>query len=96
MTPKEKVEKTKTSTKRTPLRMCIYCREMFQQNELIRVVKTKECEITIANDGRINGRSAYCCRKADCINNVIKKHLLDRHFSVSVPESVYEALKKEI
>ena len=96
MTPKEKVETTKTSNKKTPLRMCVCCREMFPQKELIRIVKTKECEIVVANDTKVNGRSAYCCRNTECLDKTIKKHLLDKHFSLSVPDNVYEALKKEM
>jgi len=69
---------------------------MFPQKELIRIVKTKECEIVVADDGKVNGRSAYCCRNNDCLDKVVKKHLLDKHFSISVQESVYEALKKEM
>ena len=76
--------------------MCICCRQMISQRELIRIVKSKDCEIKIAADNKTNGRSAYCCRNTECIEKVIGKHMLDKQFSMSVPDSIYEALKKEM
>ena len=96
MKPMEKVKKIETSNKKTPLRMCISCREMFPQKELLRIVKTKDNAVMLAGDTKVNGRSAYCCRNKECIEKVISKHLIDKHFSMSTPDSVYEALKKEM
>ena len=96
MKPMEKVKKIETSNKKTPLRMCISCRTMIPQKELLRIVKTKDNAVMIAKSSKVNGRSAYCCRNKECIEKVISKHLIDKHFSMSVSDGVYEALKKEM
>ena len=80
--------------KKTPMRMCIVCRQMKPKAELIRIVKTPEGEIQPFAGSKVNGRGAYICNDIDCINKAAKTGALKRAFDVAVPESVYDTLKK--
>ena len=82
--------------KKIPLRMCLGCNEMKPKNELIRVVKSPEGEISFDSTGKKNGRGAYICRSAECLESAVKSKRLERTFSVAIPSEVYETLKKEM
>ena len=50
-------------TKKIPMRMCLGCGEMKPKRELIRVVKSKEGDISLDLTGKKSGRGAYICKK---------------------------------
>ena len=58
--------------KKVPLRRCLGCFESKPKNELIRVVKSKDGEITLDKTGKKQGRGAYICYNKDCLEKVIK------------------------
>ncbi|MFR4619109.1 MAG: YlxR family protein, partial [Oscillospiraceae bacterium] len=54
--------------KHIPQRMCVACRKMYPQNELIRLVRdNKTGEIKFDCDKKLFGRGAYICKNIDCI-----------------------------
>ena len=60
--------------KHIPQRMCVACRKMYPQNELIRLVRdNKTGEIKFDCDKKLFGRGAYICKNIDCIRNAEKK-----------------------
>ena len=79
-----------------PLRQCTGCREMKSKKEMIRVLKTPEDEIVLDTTGRKNGRGAYVCPSIECLDKAIRNHGIERSLKTSVPEEVYEDLKKEL
>ncbi len=81
--------------KKIPVRQCIGCGEMKDKKEMIRVIRTKEGEITLDPTGRKNGRGAYLCACAECLQRAKKSRGLERSFKTSIPVSVYENLEKE-
>ena len=84
----------KTKSK-IPMRQCTGCREMKSKKEMIRVLKTAEDEIILDSTGKKNGRGAYLCFSMDCLEKAIKSHGLERSLKASIPEEVYQKLKKE-
>lgn len=82
--------------RKIPLRMCLCCREMKPKKELTRVVLNKEGEISLDLTGKAPGRGAYLCREPECIAKLQKTKALDRGFSRSVPEEIYQQLAKEL
>ena len=83
------------SEKHIPLRMCVACRIMRPQDELIRVV----CNNGIAeidSEKKKFGRGAYICRSAQCIAKAEKKNVLARHLKCSVPKEIYTAAGETI
>jgi len=81
--------------KKIPLRQCVGCGEMKDKREMIRVVKTPEGSITLDFKGKMNGRGAYICNDALCLEKAMKNKGLERSFKVSVPEEVKTRLKEE-
>ena len=82
--------------KKIPLRMCLGCNEMKPKNELIRVVKDPEGNISLDSTGKKNGRGAYICRSTACLEKAIKSKRIERSFSVAIPPEIYESLEKEM
>lgn len=82
--------------KKIPLRQCVGCNEMKSKKELIRVIKTPEGEITIDVTGKKNGRGAYICKSADCLQKAIKNKGLNRSFKMQIPEEIYDKLMEEL
>ena len=83
------------ATKKTPLRMCVGCREMKSKQELIRIVKTPENEIVFDPTGKKNGRGAYICKKAECLQKAEKINALSHAFGGNVDKEIYARLKGE-
>ena len=81
--------------KNIPLRKCLGCDEMLGKKGMLRVVKTKEGDISIDETGKKNGRGAYVCKSKDCLTLARKNKGLERSFKMSIPKEVYETLEKE-
>ena len=84
------------TAKKLPLRQCTGCREMKEKKALIRVIRTMEGEILLDATGRKNGRGAYLCPCADCLQKARKTKGLERTLKSPVPEGIYEKLMEEI
>ena len=82
--------------KKIPQRQCMGCRERMEKKALIRVVRTPEGEVMLDFSGKLNGRGAYICPKADCLRKAQKAKSLERSLEVPIPEEVYERLSREI
>ena len=80
---------------KVPLRQCVGCREMKSKRDMIRILKTPEGEFMLDPTGRKNGRGAYICRDAQCLEKAKKSKALDRSFRMSIPAEVYESLERE-
>ena len=79
-----------------PQRQCMGCRERMDKRQLIRVVRTPEGNVQLDFSGKLNGRGAYICPKADCLKKARKAKALDRSLEVTIPEEVYDRLEREI
>ncbi len=86
----------KMKEKKTPLRMCIACREMKDKRELIRIVRTPEGEITLDFTGKKNGRGAYVCADKACMEKCRKSKILSKAFKQNVDSDVYDKLVEEL
>ncbi|MCT8976818.1 YlxR family protein [Clostridium sp. CX1] len=82
--------------KKVPQRMCTGCMEMKPKKELIRVVRTKEGELSVDLTGKKNGRGAYICRNLECLEKAFKAKRLQRNLEVSISDEIYNRLKEEI
>ncbi|MBE5781640.1 MAG: YlxR family protein [Clostridiales bacterium] len=77
-------------SKKTPMRMCLGCRQMLPKRDLIRIVLPKEGELSADPTGRAHGRGAYVCRNLECLSKASKQK------AVRLPSELVEQLKKEI
>ena len=82
--------------KKIPMRQCLGCREMKPKRELIRVVRSPEGEIALDFKGKANGRGAYVCPDAACLQKAIKGRALEKAFSMQIPAEIYDKLKQQM
>lgn len=82
--------------RKVPERMCIGCREMKPKAGLIRVVKNKENEISVDKTKKSNGRGAYICSNASCLENAKKRKGLERALEAKITEEIYDMLKSQV
>ncbi|MCL2322191.1 MAG: YlxR family protein [Oscillospiraceae bacterium] len=82
--------------RKIPQRMCTGCGEMKNKRDLIRVVRSKEGEISIDLKGKKPGRGAYICRSMECLNKAIKTNRLEKNLEVKLDASIYDRLKDEL
>lgn len=86
----------KTSKKKTPKRMCLVCREMFDKKDLRRVVRSPEGEIDFDPTGKKPGKGAYICTDPACFKKMQKGGFLERALKTKVPIEVYEKLEANL
>ncbi len=82
--------------KKIPLRQCVGCREHKEKNQLIRVVRSPEGEISLDLRGRKPGRGAYLCPDPACLKRAVKSRALERALSAPIPPEVAEVLVQEM
>ena len=82
--------------KKIPQRQCMGCRERADKRDLIRVVRTPDGNVQLDFSGKLSGRGAYICPKAECLKKAQKAKALERSLEVPIPEEVYERLSREI
>ena len=77
-------------------RMCIACRQMQDKKQLLRIVKSKEGQLSIDLTGKKNGRGAYICRNEECLKKMIKQKSLNKNFKMNIDESFYKEIEEEV
>lgn len=83
-------------TKKIPMRMCLGCGEMKPKRELIRVVKSKEVDISLDLTGKKSGRGAYICKSVECFEKARKARKFERSFSCMISEDIYNSMEGEL
>lgn len=78
--------------KKIPLRKCIASGEMKPKKELVRIVRSKEGEVSIDLTGKKSGRGAYLSRDKDCILLAKKKNILANQLKCAIDDTIYEEL----
>ena len=79
--------------KKLPQRTCIGCNSQKNKNELIRIVKNKDGDISIDRTGKANGRGAYICDSIECLEKAIKSKRLNKIFETNISDEIYENLR---
>ena len=77
-------------------RMCFICRKTYNKQDMLRLVKTASGEIFIDKTGKSNGRGAYICKDANCLEQIKKQKVLAKAFKCEFPPSVYKKLCEEL
>lgn len=83
-------------TKKIPMRMCLGCGEMKPKRELIRVMKSKEGDISLDLTGKKSGRGAYICKSVECFEKARKARKFERSFSCMISEDIYNSMEGEL
>lgn len=69
------------------------CNAKKNKNELIRIVKDKDGNISVDRTGRANGRGAYICDNIECLEKAIKSKKIEKAFEMKIDEKIYEDLR---
>ncbi|MBR5495771.1 MAG: YlxR family protein [Oscillospiraceae bacterium] len=83
-------------TRKTPQRMCNGCGQMKDKKDLVRVVKTKEGEISLDLTYKKNGRGAYVCNDIECLRKARKARRFEKSFACKIPDEIYDQMENEI
>lgn len=78
--------------RKVPMRKCVVTGEMRPKKELVRIVRSKEGEVSVDLTGKKSGRGAYLTLDKDTILLAKKKNALANQLQVSIDESIYEEL----
>ena len=79
--------------KKIPQRKCIVCGNLYDKNDLLRVVNNKEVGVVIDESGKLNGRGAYICKNKECLSSVRNSNKLNRAFKQKIDDKLYEELE---
>jgi uncharacterized protein len=77
---------------KVPTRKCLATNQIFPKQDLFRVVKTKDGEVTLDITGKANGRGAYIAKKVEAIDKAKKSKCLDRALETKIPDSIYDRM----
>lgn len=69
---------------------------MHPKKEMIRIVRSKEGEVSVDLTGKKSGRGAYVSKSEAAIAAAKKKKVLDNQLEVKVPEEIYEELLRVV
>lgn len=78
--------------KKVPLRKCLATGEMKPKKEMIRIVRSKEGEVSIDPTGKKPGRGAYVSLSQEAIVNAKKHNVFANQLNAKVEDSLYDEL----
>jgi uncharacterized protein len=81
-----------STKKKIPLRKCLATGEMKPKKEMIRIVRSKEGEVSVDQTGKKSGRGAYLSKSKDAIITAKKKNAIANQLQAKVDDSIYEEL----
>ena len=82
--------------KKIPLRKCVVTQERLPKKDLLRIVKNNEGEVFVDLSSKANGRGAYIKKDVAVLDLAMKNKNLERALECSIPETVYERIRKVI
>ncbi len=65
---------------------------MLPKKEMIRVVRSKEGEVSVDISGKKSGRGAYVSKSEEAVEIARKKNVLGHQLDVKIPEEIYDEL----
>jgi uncharacterized protein len=80
------------ASKKIPLRKCVATGEMKPKKEMVRIVRSKEGEVSIDPTGKKSGRGAYLSKDKDVILQAKKKNTLANQLQAKIDDSLYDEL----
>lgn len=80
------------SRKKVPMRKCVATGEMRPKKELVRIVRSKEGEVSIDLTGKKSGRGAYLSKDKEAVQLAKKRNILSKQFETKVDDAIYDEL----
>jgi predicted RNA-binding protein YlxR (DUF448 family) len=69
---------------------------MRPKRELVRVVCSKDGQISVDLTGKAAGRGAYVCPTEECLKKAVKTRALERAFSQKIEPEVFDRLAAQV
>lgn len=80
------------SKKKVPMRKCVATGEMRPKKELVRIVRSKEGEVSIDLTGKKSGRGAYLSKDKEAVQIAKKRNILSKQLETQVDDAIYDEL----
>ncbi len=84
------------NNRKIPLRKCAATGEMIPKKDMIRVVRTKEGEISVDLTGKKSGRGTYVSKSIAAVEKAQENRAIESHLGSKVPEQIYTDLMRVI
>ncbi len=81
--------------KRTPKRRCIGCGKRDEKSAFVRIVAGKDGSLFLDLQGKAEGRGAYLCRDAACLEKAKKRHVFSGSFRRETDNSCIAGLEAD-
>lgn len=78
------------------LRQCVACRILHPRSGMLKLTWSRDNQFAIDNTPPIQGRSAYVCRNAACLAEVIKGKKFQRTLKRAIPDAIVETLNDQL
>ncbi|HZG12037.1 MAG TPA: YlxR family protein [Kurthia gibsonii] len=78
--------------RKVPLRKCCATGDMLPKKDMVRVVRSKEGEVSVDETGKKSGRGAYVSKSEAAVEAAKKKNVLKNQLDVEIPEHIYDDL----
>jgi len=85
-----------TQTRRQPQRTCLGCRQVKDQSDLIRIVRSPDGVILADLKSKLPGRGAYLCNSRLCIETAVSRKQFDRTFRQTCQPVDAEQLARDV
>lgn len=84
------------AVRKIPMRKCTGCGAMKEKRELVRVVRSKDGEVSLDLYGKKPGRGAYICKDKECLRLARKAKRIERSLECQISSELYDMMEKEI
>ncbi|HLQ74999.1 MAG TPA: YlxR family RNase P modulator [Alloiococcus sp.] len=78
--------------RKVPMRKCVISNEMKPKKDMVRIVRSKEGDVTIDPSGKKNGRGAYVSVEPELVEDGKNRDVLSYALNVKVPTTFYDEL----
>lgn len=78
--------------RKIPMRKCVVSNEMKPKKEMIRIVRSKEGDISIDPTGKMPGRGAYLSMEPEIVQKSWDHKILDRVLNDTLTDEFYQEL----
>ena len=78
------------------MRRCVGCYTPHDKSSLVRVVKAPDGKVFLDEKGHADGRGAYICKKAECLEKALKTRAVSRALKCEIPADVLTLLERQV
>ena len=79
-----------------PQRTCLGCRQVLDQDRLVRYVRAPDGAVLVDYRDKLPGRGAYTCLRGECIDRAVARRQFDRAFRMACQPATAELLRSQL